>query len=294
MPLSRLRQNRLAIFVDRFAEVEAFRRFLGNDDRTVLWIWADGGVGKTTLLSRLAAEGQATGLRVVELSGAAGRQLEPLDIMLSISGQIGEIQFPEFLDAIKNSPLSANLNFDFKSEGGVRVASGASLRGNTIDSISGVTIEQVNVSIVAPPISSAHASELLRITDCFLRDLAKIGDNDNVVVFFDAEERFSVKSRSWLISELIGAAIDHLNHIKIIVFSREKPAVNHEWTPFIKIRQLPTVPLTVVREYLEMRRVKQEYLEGAALAIFAYSQGNMLVIAHHVEELLAVERGDAS
>jgi len=81
MHISRLRQTRLASFVDRTEDVACFRTFLSERDKIVFWISGESGLGKSTLLTKLVLETLPPELLVVKLSGSTGRQLEPLDLM---------------------------------------------------------------------------------------------------------------------------------------------------------------------------------------------------------------------
>ncbi len=202
MRLSRLRQARLASFVDRTLEVSAFRAFLNESNKVLFWIYGESGLGKSTLLTKLIAESLPPGCLVVELSGSTARQLEPLDLMLSICEQMDRETFFHFYEMVEQSRRQ-QLLIDLALPGAVSVASEAKFENNEIGTIAGVQIESLNVNI-APTADAAFAqNEVNRITDCFINDLAAYGQTGHALIGIDAAERLPTRCKDWLMKELM-------------------------------------------------------------------------------------------
>ena len=62
-----LERRRLAEFVDRTAEMERFRRMLESDEKHIMVVWGDAGMGKTTLRLRMVHECAGRSVRKAEV-----------------------------------------------------------------------------------------------------------------------------------------------------------------------------------------------------------------------------------
>jgi hypothetical protein len=287
--LSRFRQQRLSHFVDRSTELKAFQSFLASRDKTLFWIWGCGGTGKSTLLTRCVEECLANQCRIAEVGGST-RQFEPVDFMVSIVKSIGPRFFLSFSNVLKDPGISNTVRVSIESSGDLQVASRAGISNSQIGSLSGISIEQMNVTLGPSDVRTFQVNQLIRLTDCFVSDLSGLPNDKDTVFFIDAAERLAQTSVDWIREEIVQNLVDRAPHIRVAVFSREKPVLDPSLAPFAEVRELQAVGLDVVREYLQKRRIKQEFLEGATLAIYAATRGNMLMVANDVDNLLELQQ----
>jgi hypothetical protein len=289
MRISRLRQSRLASFVDRTEDVAAFKAFLHERDRIVFWVSGESGIGKTTLLTKIVIETLPPGLLVIELSGSTGRQLEPFDLMRTISSQINGIAFSRFRNAVTERKGN-NIVVDVAPSTAIAVGSHASFLNSQVGSISGLHVETLNVNITPTPESIFAQNEINRITDLFLEDLSEC-DLRPTLISVDAAERLSTRCKAWICEELVPALIDRIDNIKVLVCSQEQPSFSPHLQPFITVRHLNPVTVDVIKDYLKIHRVREDLLEGASQVLFLSTRGNMLMIANIARGLLTLQQG---
>jgi len=288
MVASRLRQARLARFVDRGEELSKFQAFIRSEEMTLFWVSGESGLGKSSFLTKLLVEAIPRDLIVVELSGSNARQADPVDLMTSIANQVTSYKFEGFHHALAEAQPD-RLRLDIRSTGETVVAAGSEFNQSQIGTIAGTNIENINVNITPNVASRLARDDLSRITDAFMIDLAEAFSTPGVISI-DAAERLPTRCHDWLMTELIPIAIDRIQQLRILVCSQREPSLDDVLQPFVCACRLRPVGLEIVREYLKFYDIEKDVVEGAARAIFVSSQGNMLAVATYARQLAAFQQ----
>jgi len=84
-----LERRRLAEFVDRTAEMQRFRRMLESDEKHIMVVWGDAGMGKTSLRLRMVHECAGRSLRKAEVECGGMRTTGYLAVMRKIRDDVG-------------------------------------------------------------------------------------------------------------------------------------------------------------------------------------------------------------
>ena len=90
----------LAAFVDRQAELGRFCEMLENDEKPIMIVWGDVGIGKSSLLARLIHECALRKLRRAEVFASKNRFNSYLEILRKIRDDLGPELFPNFTQLV--------------------------------------------------------------------------------------------------------------------------------------------------------------------------------------------------
>src|SRR5262245_35031032 len=202
-------ERRLRNFVNRKAEKQSFCNMLDRDDRYILLISGESGVGKSLLFAWMIRECELRNRKKAEVIWSDFRPHNYLAIMQKICDDFGRELFQPFIDLINHFAArdSDARHHDVKIsvEGSVQVGQGLQMSQSSARNVAGVVIEHLNlVGDMAVP----EAERLIRLTDCFLESFAAALANEPLVVFFDAVEKMDESTRKWVWSELLKAVLD--------------------------------------------------------------------------------------
>ena len=111
----------LAEFVDREAELEALRRILEDDAKSLLFFWGRSGVGKSCLMMRLAHEMATRQLRYASIVCNSSTNHSYLTVMRRIRDGLGAQSFQAFTDLV-NYFTKPNYNLTVTLEGSGSIA----------------------------------------------------------------------------------------------------------------------------------------------------------------------------
>src|SRR5207253_10582139 len=90
----------LAAFVDRHLELSRFCEMLESDEKPIMIVWGDDGIGKSSLLARLIHECASRKLHKSEVFVSKSRFNSYLEILRKIRDDLGPELFPNFTQLV--------------------------------------------------------------------------------------------------------------------------------------------------------------------------------------------------
>lgn len=283
--MTTLQEQRLATFVDRADEVARFCEVLDDQSRAIMVVWGEGGIGKSSLLARMIHECANRNIRKAEVVWTDIRSHNYLAIMRKIRDDAGPENFLHFTDLI-NYFTVPQYELKITIEGaGIRVAEGAEIKGSSTGVIAGVVIKDCMLGYPRNDINVPEDERRIRLTDCFLDDLAAATGNNALVIFFDAIEKMTFETERWVSEELIGGISQGwLPNVKLVLCGRRKPdlgecrliAEESELKPFLREH---------IVEYLEKSGIT-DGRDAIADLLLLHTKGKLLDIASSVKYLL--------
>lgn len=277
------------MFVDRADELARFCEVLDDQTRAIMVVWGEGGMGKSSLLARMIHECASRKIRKAEVVWTDIRSHNYLAIMRKIRDDAGPEKFLHFTDLINYFTVPQYVpqhEFKIKIEGaGIRVAEGAEIKGSSTGDIAGVVFKDCMLVYPRNDINVPEDERRIKLTDCFLVDLATATGNEALVIFFDAIEKMTFETERWVSEELIGGISQGwLPNVKLILCGRRKPdlgecrfiAEESELKPFLREH---------IVEYLEKSGIT-DGRDAIADLLLLHTKGKLLDIASDVKYLL--------
>jgi hypothetical protein len=260
---------KLENFVDRTGEMRRFEEMLSRDAPSVMVVWGDSGMGKTSLLAKMVHRVSAQGLKKIEIVWTDTRNYDFLGIMRKCRDDLGAAHFEAFTR--ETNRATSAVEFHVKVEGDIHMFNGASIRNSQIGDVTAIAIRDNMFNL--PAESQSRASErMMLLTDAFFSDLAAylatVGKP--VVLFLDAVEKMSAESRQWLWGELLATIRDdRLRGLKVVTCGREKPERSRDFDDTVDEAELGPLGTEDVCDYLQSRGITANTRELAAMLIAA-------------------------
>jgi GTPase SAR1 family protein len=291
-----LERRRLAEFVDRTEEMERFRRMLDSDEKHVMIVWGDAGMGKTSLRLRMVHECAQRKLRKAEVECGGTRTTSYLAIMRKIRDDTGLAYFNPFSDYVNfltdpNYQPKVSLDINVQAPGGITVAQRAEISGANVGDIAGVVIKDNMLVLPRNDIAVPEEERMMRLTDRFIEGLKTALNDGKLVVFLDAVEKMPPDTTRWLWEEpLLALREGRLTGIKFVLCGEQRPQLDRDWRMFIEEAELHPLALEHIEAYLEKRGVQQGLCNGLAMYLLANTKGKISLIAEGVDAFLALQQ----
>jgi hypothetical protein len=260
---------KLENFVDRTGEMRRFDEMLTHDRPSVMVVWGDSGMGKTSLLAKMVHRVSAKGLKKIEIVWTDTRNYDFLGIMRKCRDDLGAVHFEAFTR--ETNRATPAVEFQVKVEGDIHMFNGASIKNSQIGDVTAIAIRDNMFNLPAES-ESRFSERMMLLTDAFFRDLAAyLGTAPKpVVLFLDAVEKMSAESRKWLWGELLAAIRDEqLRGLVVVTCGRDKPERSRDFDAAVDESELGPLGIDDVCEYLEARGITANTRELAAMLIAA-------------------------
>jgi len=275
----------LAAFVDRHVELGRFCEMLENDEKPIMIVWGDDGIGKSSFLARLIHECASRKLRKAEVFASKNRFNSYLEILRKIRDDLGPELFPNFTQLVNYlfpSPLQAREPIKIEVGGGAQsVLERARLENVTIHGdVAGVIIKDCMINVPDPTLNIPPQDRMNLLTAEFLKDLAPIVQHEMLVVLFDDIQELADETYKWLWEGIISALDEgRLRNIRFVLCGRAKPQL--EGTAALSVKEAPLQPLGLadIESYLERSNHVPEGRAEAAKMLLAGSKGIPLNVA---------------
>jgi hypothetical protein len=282
----------LAAFVDRQAELGRFCEMLENDEKPIMLVWGDDGIGKSSLLQRLIHECSTRKLRKAEILATKDRFNTWLKIMRKVRDDLGAEFFPKFTqlvnyffpDPAQALPMPAiNINVS----GAQSVLERAKLENVTIGGdVTGVMVKDLMINVPRQDMHISPRDQLVYLTDAFVENLAPLVEDQMLVILFDDVQELTAETYAWLWEELVGAATSgKLKNVRFVVCGQTKPELKGDARMMVK--EAPLGPLAVddVDLYLMRSGLRAEANERRVIAEWLHSDtdGIPLEVATQVD-----------
>jgi len=294
-------QRRLAEFVDRTTDMDRFCNVLDSSATPVMAVWADGGMGKSSLMARMIHECSLRELRKVEIIYTKGNIPDYLGIMRKCRDDLGANDFAALTDLINFYTVPEyNLTVDVNLGGGtINVANDMQIGdGAKVGNIAAVNINiPLRDEMLSNPrgdMSISPAEQSRKLTDAFLTHLQAVSASSVIVIFIDGVERMQEETKEWFWELLISGISERgLTNVRVVLLGREKPDVDRYKKDLIVFNQLMPLAKADVIEYVRKRGIPEDECEGVAKTLMAAHKGLPLNIATTVDALLEDEDEDA-
>ncbi len=279
----------LAAFVDRQAELGRFCEMLENDEKQIMMVWGDDGIGKSSLLARLIHECASRKLRKAEVFASKSRFNSYLEILRKIRDDLGSELFPNFTQLVNYlfpNPLQPRTPIKIDIGGGAQsVLERAKLENVTIHGdVAGVIIKDCMINVPDPNMNIPLQDRMNLLTTEFLKDLAPIVQNEMLVVLFDDIQELTDETYKWLWAGIISALEEgRLKNIRVVLCGRTKPQLEGAAALNVKEAALQPLGLSDVENYLDRIGHVAEGRLAAAQMLWAASGGVPLKVALAVD-----------
>jgi hypothetical protein len=291
-----LERRRLAEFVDRTDELDLFCRMLESDQKHIMIVWGDTGMGKTSLRLRMVHECARRSLRKAEVECGGMRTTGYLPIMRKIRDDLGLEYFNPFSDCVNfltdpNYQPKISLNINVQAPEGVAVADRAQISGSNVGDIAGLVIKDNMWVLPRADIAVPEDERMMRMTDRFIEGLNAALKPGTVVVFLDAVEKMASDTERWLWEEMLMAVRDgRLTGIKCVLCAQVPPQLDRDWRIFVEEAELYPLTIQHIEAYLEKRGVKEGLRRDLAIFLLANTKGKISLIAEQVDTFLALQQ----
>src|SRR6267378_2663119 len=281
----------LAEFVNREAQVDYFRRMLDEAERPILVLWGNGGLGKSSLVTRLIAECKDRNVTTAQIDESGHGNY--LSILRAIRDAVSTEPFARFNDLVNFFTVrNYSLTIHIDSPGPIRVAEGANISGSQVGDIAGVIVKDFNILEPRNDMDVPAEERMARLTDRFLKDLATAaGGGRRIVIFFDTAEKMPKDTREWVWSRLLAPLLERaLPNVRFVFAGREKPAVERFMSFLVQESELVPLKQEHIVDYLKRRGVNEEHRDELATLLLAVSEGNPHMIALQTDRYLETKR----
>jgi hypothetical protein len=275
----------LSAFVDRHVELSRFCEMLENDQKPVMVVWGEDGIGKSSFLARLVHECSLRKLRKAEVFASKNRFNTYLEILRKIRDDLGAELFPNFTQLVNYfypSPLQPRAPIKIDIGGGSQsVLERAKMENVTIHGdVAGVIIKDCMINVPDPSMDIPPRDRMNLLTAEFLKDLAPIVEKEMLVVLLDDIQELTEETYGWLWAELISALEEgRLQNIRFVFCGRTKPQL--EGAAALSVKEAPLQPLGLpdIETYLERSGHVAEGRAVVAQMLLAASNGIPLKVA---------------
>ncbi len=264
------------LFVDRIEICDRFEAMLrGDSSKQIMLIQADGGMGKSWLISKFKHDCSRQSPRVpyTSIDFKDGQIHDFLSIVRTVRDDLGAAHFSEMTQVI-NEVTRFNIRLDASpSAGHAQSVTIGDVTASEVN-IAGGHIIKDNFFNLQVPNESLRADVEARVTKVFLRNLRTLLVNQTAVLFFDTYEKAAETTQRWLISRLLHEIRErNLGNLLVMIAGRQVPSLDVTWKEFTTRPKLTALNSEDVRIYLQDKLGLSPGIADAA-TLFRASQGN--------------------
>ena len=295
-PINRVIARRLAEFVDRTAEMAVYARMLDQDDLPIMVIFAESGMGKTSLLLRMIHECSLRKLRTAEVVWSDTLVYDYMAVLRKLRDDLGVDHFVAFTDLINyytDASYSPQLNLNITAPATVRVAEGAQMSASSVGDIAGVIVRDNMIVVQRPDIAVPLEVRREQLTHLFLDGLQACSCSERVVIFFDAVEKMSDITNRWVWEQLLPPIRDSvLPNVRIVICGQRPPPRDRDWTDFVACAELKPLGQGDISAYIAKRiagrvELSEQVCLELATMLLAFTHGRPADVASSVDLYLA-------
>jgi len=284
----------LAAFVDRQAELGRFCEMLDNDEKPIMIVWGEDGIGKSSFLQRLIHECASRKLSKAEVFVSKSRFNTYLEILRKIRDDLGPELFPNFTQLVNYvfpNPLQPRAPIKIEIGGGAQsVLERAKLENVTIHGdVAGVIIKDCMINVPDPTLNIPPQDRMNLLTAEFLKDLAPVVQSEMLVVLFDDIQELTDETYKWLWDGIISALEEgRLKNIRFVLCGRVKPQLAGAAALSVKEAPLQPLGLPDIEVYLERSGHVAEGRSDVAKMLLINSKGIPLTVALQLDAYFQV------
>ena len=301
--VSRVVARRLAEFVDRAAEIDLYCEVLDRGDPPIMVVFADTGMGKTSLLLRMVHECAQRKLRKAEVWWTDTLVYDYMAVLRKLRDDLGVDHFGAFTDLINyytDTNYQPRLDININLQGSVQVAGGAQFSGSSVGDIAGVVVRDNMIVVQRPDIAVPLEVRREQLTRRFLDALRELSSRESVVLFFDAVEKMSDITNQWLWEQLLLPVRDGvLPNVRAVLCGQRRPPEERDWTDFLALAELKPLGLDDIDAYIAKRTagrmlMSDETRQALAKMLAVVTRGRPADVASSIDLYLAPSRSQGA
>lgn len=301
--VSRVVARRLAEFVDRAAEIDLYCEVLDRGDPPIMVVFADTGMGKTSLLLRMVHECAQRKLRKAEVWWTDTLVYDYMAVLRKLRDDLGVDHFGAFTDLINyytDTNYQPRLDININLQGSVQVAGGAQFSGSSVGDIAGIVVRDNMIVVQRPDIAVPLEVRREQLTRRFLDALRELSSRECVVLFFDAVEKMSDITNQWLWEQLLLPVRDGvLPNVRAVLCGQRRPPEERDWTDFLALAELKPLGLDDIDAYIAKRTagrmlMSDETRQALAKMLAVVTRGRPADVASSIDLYLAPSRSQGA
>jgi hypothetical protein len=295
-PFSRLELKRLAEFVDRTDEMKLYTDMLDEGERQIMVVYAEVGMGKTSLLLRMVHECALRKLRKAKMVCTDTGVDDYMAVLRTLRDDLGVEHFGAFTDLINyytDPSYTPRLEINVNVQGSVHVAENAQISGSSVGDIAGVVVRDNTFTVQRPDIAVPDEVRRQELTQRFLEGLRELsGTGGCVVLFFDAVEKMSDPTYQWMWEQLLPPVRDELPNVRAVMCGQRRPPEERDWgSDFVATAELEPLGVDDIDLYIANRLagkggLTDEMRRMAAMAFLASTGGRPADVAMAVDRFV--------
>ena len=283
-------ERRLAEFVDRKAEMQRFCDMLDGEDKLIMLVSGDSGLGKSSLFARMIHECGQRGRKKAEVVWSDTRPHDYMAVMRKIRDDFGPDLFQPFTDLI-NYFTVPQYNLKIDVQGSVRVGEGLQVKDSTVGDVAGVVIKDSMFVVPRNDMAVPEAERLVQLTERFLEVFATALKNEPLVVFFDTVEKMSESTRAWVWGELLKAVLNgRLTNVRFVLCGISHPPLDRDMEQIIDEAKLSPLGHADIVDYLALRGVEERLRADLADMLLGPTEGKPINLAMGVDGYLKLKQ----
>lgn len=299
-------ERRLAEFVDRDDEMSRFCAMLDSDDKAIMVVWGESGIGKSSLFLRMVHECAARSLPKAEVIWKESNPHDYLAVMRKIRDDAGAQHFGPFTDLVNYFTQEGyqpriEVNLTLASSGQIQVGAGMAVSESRVGDIAGVLIKDSMFVLPRPDMAVPPHERRDRLTRRFLADLrgaVERLERRPLVLLLDAVEKMAPDAETWLWEQLLDAVREgELPHVKFVLCGQKKPPDDRDWRMFLEEASLQPLGEQDIARYLAKRFAAMNPGDATVLmlarTIRMATRGNPAEIAKTVDFLEEEQKAQA-
>lgn len=287
-------ERRLARFVDRKAEMQKFCSMLDGEDKFLLLVSGESGLGKSLLFARMIHECGLRKHKKAEVVWSDTRPHDYLAVMRKIRDDFGPDLFKSFTDLV-NYFTDPHYTVKLNVEGSIRVAEGMEVKDSNVGDVAGVVVKDSMFVFPRNDMAVPEAERMIQLTDRFLENFAAALASEPLVVFFDAVEKMSDPTQKWVWGELLKAVLDgRLSNVRFVLCGITHPPLDPDMDAIAEDARLSPLGRADIIEYLGLVGIK-ESRDLLADMLLATTKGKPYDVAAAVQSFMKqqeVNRGN--
>jgi len=290
------RERLLAQFVDRSTEMALFAQVLDSNERPIMVVSADAGMGKTSLMMRMVHECALRGLLKAELEWSSLDVIDYMWVMRKLRDSLGVDHFGAFTDLISyytDTNYTPRLDINVNLQGdSIHVAGGAQISGSSVGDIAGVVLRDNMIVVQRPDIAVSIEVRREQLTQRFIHGLEKLSAERKVVLFFSVTEKMSDLTYQWLWEQLLKPVVDGaLPNVRAILLGQRPPPADQDLATFVAHAQLKPLGVNDIDAYIAKRvvgkiEISEERRRGMAEIMADLTNGHPFEVASAVDKYL--------
>jgi hypothetical protein len=276
-------ERRLARFVDRKTEMQRFCDMLEGEQKLIMLISGESGLGKSLLFARMIHECGLRKRKKAEIVWSDTRPHDYLAVMRKIRDDFGPDLFKPFTDLV-NYFTDPHYTVKFSVEGSVKVAEGMEVKESSVGDVAGIVIKDSMILVPRNDMAVPEAERLIQLTDRFLESFATALAGEPLIVFFDAVEKMSEPTRKWVWGELLKALVDgRLPNVRFVLCGISHPPLDLDMETIAEEAPLKPLDRDDIIDYLALAGIEENFRPALANMLLATTKGKPYDVAAAVQ-----------